>query len=299
MVTACGASEAALLSVGTDQRPKLQEQAGRWGLQTIVAAMQLMAETKARMQRVTYGRALAELALVRISMLEDLDRLDEVVARLSGGTGSSLPSTGSSRPSGSPAVSPPVEKKNDIAPARPAEIAQPAIESAIPSESSSAAVQPSIADEQPLIEWKPGCEKELHAAILSRLTDMTGTHLGRVCRTAISGPIQLDFFFPANYHLDRRQCDRPDVVNRLEQIIAGLVGRQIRVRFQVTEAIAGESAKVIPVAATGSAKIGPAKTKFVEMPDDPYLQDVMNVFGIKVWKVQPQASETDASGGEG
>ena len=43
--------------------------------------MQIMAETKARMQRVTYGRALTELALVRISMLEDLDRLDELVAQ--------------------------------------------------------------------------------------------------------------------------------------------------------------------------------------------------------------------------
>jgi DNA polymerase-3 subunit gamma/tau len=93
MVTACGATDAPLLSVGADQRPALLTQASKWGLQTIVAAMQIMAETKARMQRVTYGRALAELALIRISMLEDLDRIDELVAKLRGGSGASLPQT--------------------------------------------------------------------------------------------------------------------------------------------------------------------------------------------------------------
>jgi DNA polymerase-3 subunit gamma/tau len=106
MVTACGALDAALLSVGTDQRPKLQEQASRWGLQTIIAAMQIMADTKARMQRVNYGRALAELALVRISTLEDLDRLDDLIARLRGGAGANLPSQPAGGRGGPPSTTP-------------------------------------------------------------------------------------------------------------------------------------------------------------------------------------------------
>lgn len=293
MVTACGATEAALLSVGTDQRPKLQEQAGRWGLQTIVAAMQIMADTKARMQRVTYGRALTELAIVRISMLEDLDRLDELVAKLRGGAGASLPSA--ARPPGSatppqmatqPASSPEAEKKNDLGQGRPAALSVPSPEPAAEVAASPDEAVPTDPTKPPLIEWKPGCEQELHQAILERLTDMTGTHLRRVSRTAISGPTQLDFFFPANYDLDRKLCDRPEVVNRLETIVADLVGRSVRVRFQVSERVTEEPVKATPVAAASSAK-----SKFVELPEDPYLQDVMSVFGIKVWKASPQADQ--------
>ena len=296
MVTACGAVEASLLSVGTDQRPKLQEQASRWGLQTIVAAMQIMAETKARMQRVSYGRALAELALVRISMLEDLDRLDELVAKLRGGAGASLPTSGPSRPAllssappSLPTANPADEKKNDVAQPKPMELAQTSTEKTIPFEPAPAEAQPSATAEPPLIEWKSGCEKELHAAVLSRLTDMTGTHLNRVSRTAITGPSQLDFFFPANYDLDRRLCDRPDVVSRLEQIVLGLVGQRVRIRFLLSDAVADEPVKASPAPAASSAK-----SRFVELPEDPYLQDVMNVFGIKVWKVQTLAADVDS-----
>ncbi len=293
MVTACGATEAALLSVGTDQRPKLQEQAARWGLQTIVAAMQIMADTKARMQRVTYGRALTELAIVRISMLEDLDRLDELVAKLRGGAGASLPSM--TRPPGpapvpqmatQPASSPEAEKKNDLGQGRTTAQSEPSPEPAPEVAAPPDEAVPSAPTKPPLIEWKPGCEQELHQAILERLTDMTGTHLRRVSRTAISGPTQLDFFFPANYDLDRKLCDRPEVVNRLETIVADLVGRSVRVRFQVSERVTEEPVKVTPVAAASSAK-----SKFVELPEDPYLQDVMGVFGIKVWKASPQADQ--------
>ena len=98
MVTACGATDAVFLSIGTDQRTRLAEQANQWGLQTIVAGMQVLAESKGRMQRVTYGRALAELALVRISMLEDLDHLDELIAALKAGQSPAVITRASSVP---------------------------------------------------------------------------------------------------------------------------------------------------------------------------------------------------------
>jgi DNA polymerase-3 subunit gamma/tau len=284
MVTACGAADAPLLS-----------QASKWGLQTIVAAMQIMAETKARMQRVTYGRALAELALVRISMLEDLDRIDELVAKLRGGAGANLPHT-SPRPVTVARELPPAdvagEKKNDIDRSDRSEIAQIADnsnETDASVEEESVSVAPS---QVPIIEWKPGCENELHAAVLNRLNDMTGEHLRLVVKTAISGPSQLDFLFPANYDLGRRQCDRPEVVSRLEQIVFELVGQRVRIRFHLTEAVAAE-----PKAATTPAKV-PAKSRVVEETDDPYLQEMMTVFGIKGWKMQSHAAD-DKAGAEG
>lgn len=82
MILASEATSVGLLSVAPVSRELLQKQAAAWGLQTIVAAMQILSDAKGRMQRVTYGRALAELALVRIAMLEDLTDIGEVIDKL-------------------------------------------------------------------------------------------------------------------------------------------------------------------------------------------------------------------------
>ena len=298
MVTACGATDAALLSVGTDQRGKLKEQADRWGLQTIVAAMQILAETKARMQRVTYGRALAELAMVRISLLEDLDQLDGLIAALRAGQPMTFAATSvSPRPQPLPRTvpaPPALEKKNDLADQSELRVAPERQPNPQPNSLTSAPPSP------PVIEWKPGCEDELHAAVIARLTDMTGTYLRRVAATAISGPNVLEFSFPVNYDLDRKACDRPEVIAQLERVVSELVGQVTKVRFRtlVAPAVTAPSqeasgpervSETVPVIAAG-------KSRFVELPEDPYLQDVMGVFGIKVWKVQTLAAEAASSG---
>lgn len=88
MILATGAKKVDLLSVAPSSRAALAEQAEEWGLQTIVAAMQILADTKGRMQRVTYGRALAELAIVRISLLEDLTNVAGLIDSLKQGEAS-------------------------------------------------------------------------------------------------------------------------------------------------------------------------------------------------------------------
>ena len=87
MVIAAGAESTALLSVASTNRGKLAEQARRWGLPTILAAVQLLAETKTKMQRSGHGRALAELALVRLTMLETTIDLAALVEDLRSGGG--------------------------------------------------------------------------------------------------------------------------------------------------------------------------------------------------------------------
>ena len=148
--------------------------------------------------------------------------------------------------------------------------------------------------------WKLGCEAELHAAVIARMTDMTGTYLRRVAATAISGPNVLEFFFPVNYDHDRKACDRPEVIGQLERVVSELVGKATKVRFRT---LAAPAATDSSQDASGSAAISEplaviaaGKSRFVELPEDPYLQDVMGVFGIKVWKVQTLAAEATSSG---
>lgn len=106
MILASEAASVDLLSVAPISRELLQKQAETWGLQSIVAAMQILSDAKGRMQRVTYGRALAELALVRIAMLEDLSNISELVDRLR----SCEPVSANQAP-----AQPAAEKKNDVA----------------------------------------------------------------------------------------------------------------------------------------------------------------------------------------
>ena len=88
LMVIASAAAVPLLSVSEENRPRLAEQAARWGLSTIVAALEILAETKGRMFRASHARALAELALVRLSMLEDLESLERLVRDLrNGGNG--------------------------------------------------------------------------------------------------------------------------------------------------------------------------------------------------------------------
>ncbi|HTN04920.1 DNA polymerase III subunit gamma/tau [Planctellipticum variicoloris] len=291
MVAACGAEGVQLLSVGRDCLPKLQEQSRRWGLENVVAALQIFADTKGRMQRVTYGRALAELALVRLSLLADMERLDDLLSQLK--AGNAVVASGTARPTSAPpprlaastspvpAPSLPAQKKNERLTPPPAEVASGA-DSPVTGSRDPAPIE--AAAPPPVIAFQPGLEAELHRLMLSRLTDMTGTHLAKVVSTAISGPNRLDFSFSASYDIGRKACERPEVQARLESLVKELTGQDVRIQFRtvVTEA---PEAKPQPAQPTNSRR------KVVESPEDPLVQEVAKTFGIERWLRQEVLAE--------
>ena len=310
MVIACGADEVPLIAVSSDCRDVLSRQSKAWGLQTISTAMQILAEAKARMQRVSYGRAIAELALVRISLLEDLDRLDDLIAQIKGGVIVGLPSAPNPR-SGNPVLSgtpaaptsaalpppalriekpppeqkapliEPVQKKSDVT--NPVAAPEPP-ETEAASAATETASGTAASSTPPVIEWKPGCEKDLQLAIAERLNDIIGTSVRRAASLAIIGPNVLEFLIPVNYDVERRSLDRPETISRLESTIAERVGKRIQVRFRTSEAV-GSAAK--HVAATVPAQ----RNQIIENPEDAYLLNVMDVFGVKGWKLKEMPAE--------
>ena len=82
MVLAAEATNVPLISVSETSRAALAKQAQTWGLNTIVAALQIVSEAKLKMQRATFGRALVELALIRLTLLEQLQSLDALLTEL-------------------------------------------------------------------------------------------------------------------------------------------------------------------------------------------------------------------------
>ena len=82
MVLAAGADVPALSAL-PGQMARLQGLAGRWSLDSVLASQQILAEARGRLRGSPHTRLLVELAICRVSRLEDLSELREVIARLS------------------------------------------------------------------------------------------------------------------------------------------------------------------------------------------------------------------------
>jgi len=263
MVLACGAADAPLLSLGDEQRSALAKQAAAAGLQTILAALQILAETKHRMKGATFSRVLLELALIRIGSLEQLDDLGELVVRLRQGPGglggmatqsvarvtsapvkAGSPAAGSvvsgqlPVASGAPQCNPTLtdaktailaEKSTDLA-QNPVFVAENGAIKADPDET----VVPGVR-----IPLEPGRENEILSQVLSLLSDMAKSNAKNASSVAISGPNTLVLKFPKSYHFSKQFFDKsPDQLKRVEKAVEQVVGRPVQVSLAVDESTA-------------------------------------------------------------
>jgi DNA polymerase-3 subunit gamma/tau len=290
MVLAAGAVDLPLASVGEDCRPQLRAQAERWGLATVVAALEVLSETRLRMQRSTFGRTLTELALVRISLLRDLDRLDELIAQVraghAGGTTASLthatlPASGGAP--GKPSIPPP---GSGAPPAQSSPRATPSVGGPATA-SSPASPQKKTVDlaaeaPVPTVTWGADCGPALLARLQERFNDITGTYLRQVVSTAISGPNQLELLFPAQYDFGRKACEHPEVVARLEAAVRELTGRHVQVRCRAIP----DATPAVSTSSLMQPAVQSGRRQIVDDPADPLVREVAKVFGVATWQVQ-------------
>ena len=85
MTQAVGCSENQLLYALPAQREEIRRVAERLGVETLLAISQVLDQTAARMRVSTQVRTLAEMALVRICRLQDLDDVAALVEQLRSG----------------------------------------------------------------------------------------------------------------------------------------------------------------------------------------------------------------------
>ncbi|MCA9017423.1 MAG: DNA polymerase III subunit gamma/tau, partial [Planctomycetaceae bacterium] len=201
-VVATGAAQVTLLAISEVNRDSLQRQSRNWGIQTCLAAFQILNEARNKMFRASHGRALAELALIRISLLEDLDRLCSFLS-----AGGQLPAVASAARApmnqASPAVSPP-------SPSSPAVEASAVIVSEadekkkIEKKNENQSIIASNSVESPvatreLVPFRAGMESLLLTQLIENTEDSLKDSLKGVESIAISGPKQLDLQFSKSY----------------------------------------------------------------------------------------------------
>ena len=69
-----------LCSIAENHRDRLAGQAGQTGLPNLMAAFQILCETKTRMLRSTFATVLLEMALVQIALLENLSEISRLLS---------------------------------------------------------------------------------------------------------------------------------------------------------------------------------------------------------------------------
>jgi len=280
MVVCSGASGVELLALPDTARGRLLELSQSWGLRTVLAGLDILAETKARFRQFRSVRPVLELALVRLCQLRDLEPIGDVIQRLQA-TGETPAATSSSHcpPKPSQAPSPvsaraaaPDQKKRQNRGKMPE------------NDGSEAGVAASV------VPLRAGCEQDILSQLVDMNSDMLKQHLQGVCQLAISGPNCLVLVFSADYTFSKQYCERPDVLKRLQRNVMELTGAEVRIelRLQATvgedsgeESAAGQSA----AGAAAQASDG-AAAQASDGDQDPFVRQAAELFGAKIAKVE-------------
>jgi DNA polymerase-3 subunit gamma/tau len=251
--------------------------------------MQILVETKSRMQRVTYGRALLELALVRICLLENLDEISGLILSMREALTDSgvAPNRPVARPANvsRPGTSPPpagARKKNELSDSSlsrsEAAPAAPAVGCIVDPAGSAAAKSVDLV--APLTDQTL---QEIWDKVVASQNDVTANHLRNALRVAISGPNGLEIVFPARYSFGRTFCQRPETLARLRACLREVLGQEISVT------ISSEGGLEVPVN-TGAAPAINRRASLDAMEKNEFVQQVTSIFGGTLLDVRPVAA---------
>ncbi len=224
MVVNCAGPEVRELSVPPRHREALNRQAAALKLDTILAGLDILSTTKARLRGSSHPRVLVEMALVRLGRLDDLVSLSELAQWL-GQPQEARPraraaerkSAGTEETSQAPQprAGPPLPgTPQDGIKKKP---------TAVP-ESATAGMAIPLASETVAVVWRE---------VLKHVGPMLVGDLGKAGLPAIIGPNTLVLRFPVSYNAAREYCQRPENIARVEEGLRKVTGNGCFLRIEV------------------------------------------------------------------
>lgn len=270
MAAAVGCRSEAFLFCSPTSYERVVQAGKLLGLETILAAMQILDQTLGRLRYSTQGRILAELALVRICSLEDLEELSTLIASVQG-----APPPLRSEPARPMAVStalsgPDPKKKADLADSNACPQPAPTVE----------------ASDRPQTPFAPENAEQIWSQAIEQLSGIVATYARQYERLAIPAPNQLEVRLKAGYTLAKSMCERPDQLAKIEQILLALTGQRVRVQFTLA---AEEFRREVPAAPTVRAV--PPEVRVMEVAQHPMIHRAGELFGAKPIRVDDPPAE--------
>jgi len=299
MAVAVGCQAELMLHSTAAEYERLVVAGKEFGLETILAVMQILDQALLRMRQSTHSRVLAEMALVRICHLENLDDLSALIAQVDSTAGSSGGGV-QGRPSpiakkktepvtaaeNVPINSPSATVSTNAPPATVSTNSPPAtVTAAEPSSAPKPPVAGEVSPTQASRSQTPLTDRnavKIWGAALEEVGGMASTYARKFHRVAISAPNQLVVSFSAEYNFNRSQCERPENRAQLEKTLSGLVGSPVSLTFETVESPRTQTKRKPPVSSAITSRKWAQKAAAY-----PLVAEAMELFDAEIVAVEP------------
>lgn len=264
VVVGCDASQ--LRYVLPSQHNAVLTLGNELGLHTVLAMIQILDQTAARMRVSVHARTLVEMAVVRMAHLDDLDDLAQAVAELR----SSAPAAArglkkNAEPTARLARAPlrPVAASPRV-PANPSAVAPAQVRPPDGPPATSTASVSSL--DQPALDaaWN---------SVVSGLEGLLSSHADAARDVRLSGDGVAIVRFDPSHIMSKEQCEVPANLTLLQESLARQVGQPISLRFEIDTAAAPATAAVPPPRRAMSRRQQQA-----EVAERPFVARAMELF---------------------
>lgn len=282
MAAAVGCPTEVFLFASPTAHEEIKRAAGQLGLDTVLAMIQIVEQSLGRLRFSTQGRTLLEIAVVRMSALENLDALADLVSSVA--TGAPMPAATPQKKSEPLTKSPPIaptagtqagelrKPPRETAPAT-APIDAPR-EAAVQADASRHSI--ALTDETALAAWKQ---------CLESLSGMLFDWASLYERVAIIAPNKLVISFPGRYNQAKLFCERPEQSAELERAVAEAAGQHLRLELVLLP----EDKPVGVVKKPSSRPSLEQRQRTAARAEHPMVRRAVELFGAEVVRVEEPA----------
>jgi DNA polymerase-3 subunit gamma/tau len=274
LVAAAGCGPEVLRFTSGAQQAQVLATGRQLGCDTVLAMTQVVDQTLSRMRYSTYGRTLAELAIVRLSRMENLSALSDLLGQIrSGGEVRIAASTG-------PAMPAPDVKKKATDVTGTTGIAAPSNGSGNPAEPAPA-VQTALTPESARQVWRDA---------LASLNDSVAHAAETAEEVRVVGPNRLAVVFSAQYDSMAALCRRPEKLVKLEKALADITGQTVKLEF----VLSGTPAPVAAPAPTIEQRSVAKRNRLKEASEHPFVRKAMELFDAEPVDVREPSAEPES-----
>ncbi|MDY3562710.1 DNA polymerase III subunit gamma/tau [Gemmata sp. JC673] len=276
MLVSCGGPDVRELPVSPNQHEAIRTQAKAVSLDTVLAGLEILTATKARMRGTPHVQVLLEMAVVRLCRLPDLRSLSQLVQAVSqpgvqfvasaASNGTPLPA----RPQPTPAapLASEAAKKNGT----PATAGRPS-ENGPPPASAEVAATP-LSDATVQIVW------DRFFRYATEKYPILSQHLRYASSYAIFGPNALAVRFPTSYANAKKECEGEASLARFQDALKRVTGQPVSIRFELDR-----SPNAQPLAGPQSAAVAAPTERKRSLGSLPMFKKAHEVFGAQIWHV--------------
>jgi DNA polymerase-3 subunit gamma/tau len=255
------------LAASPRQKPRLREIAERWSLDTLLAALQILAEARGRLRGSPHGRTLVEIAILRVALLDNLGELGEVVARLVALEG------------GAPPVSSPEKKK-----LRPPEAESTPIAEAKSAASSVAELVASQPSQPPEPAWDLSTVLGGWTSWVGSLAPEISSRVAYLRPIALTEPDILVIEPLPGYNWVIDAFERSDFPAKIESSLRNWFDRHLVVRFQ----------RQVEARASSPGRHPSSVSRSDGLEDDPLVKLIVEQFEARAVRVEVE-EESEAA----